>query len=182
MDARSEKELIKQLRNNNQKALEELYAQYYYRLCNFAFQYVRSFDLTEEIVSDVFLSIWKRRDRLKIRKSFKAYLYTATRNKALNYIKKEAGHWESIDEMDEQEMTSLNYNPEEELLFKEFKTQIDVLISVLPPRRKLIFKLSRLEGFTYREIAEIMSISIHTVQNQMVAAIKQMSSMHLVDK
>lgn len=183
MNDRSEEELLSSIACNDEKALEALYQKYYYRLCHFAFQYVRSFELTEEIVSDVFLNIWKRRQNLTISGSFKAYLYTATRNQALNYIKKEGMKGLSIDEVDKDEqMASLNYNPEEELLFKELKNQMGVLVSVLPPRRKLIFKLSRLEGFTYHEIAEILSISVHTVQNQMVAAIKQMSALYLVGK
>lgn len=177
---RSDKVLLKYIKEDDQAALEELFEKYYNRLCDFAFQFVRSFDLTEEVVSDVFLKIWERRHTINISRSFKAYIYTATRNQALNYIQKEDQEWESLDDH-KAGISTEKYHPEEELMFKEFEKKIEALINTLPPRRKLIFKLSRLEGFTYKEIAKILSISIHTVQNQMVEAVKQLSSYALFD-
>lgn len=179
MDPKSDQILFKQIKKGDQAALECLFEKYYYRLCDFAFQYVRSFDLTEEIVSDVFLKIWKNRHTLVIRSSFKGYLYTATRNQALNYLKKEGRDWEPLDVL--ANTPSGNYTPDEELIFKELENRIERLINTLPPRRKIIFKLSRIEGFTYREIASILSISIHTVQNQMVKAVKQLASYSIID-
>lgn len=170
---------LQRIKEDDQDALEELFEKYYYQLCDFAFQFVRSFDLTEEVVSDVFMKIWKNRRKLQINASFKAYLYTATRNQALNYLKKEKRDFESLDALDN--TVSENYRPDEELMFRELENRIEILINTLPPRRKLIFKLSRLEGFTYQEIADILSISIHTVQNQMVQAVKQLASHSVVD-
>lgn len=167
------------IKENDQEALEALFEKYYYQLCDFSFQFVRSFDLTEEVVSDVFLKIWKNRRNLQINSSFKAYLYTATRNQALNYLKKENRDFETLDVVDN--TVSENYQPDEELIFKELENRVEILINTLPPRRKLIFKLSRIEGFTYREIADILSISIHTVQNQMVQAVKQLASYSILD-
>lgn len=175
----SDKTLFQKVKNNDQEALEMLFERYYYRLCDFAFQYVRSFDLAEEVVSDVFLKIWKKRDHLVIRSKFKAYVYTATRNQALNYLKKEDRDFESLDILNE--TASKNYRPDEELMFRELENRIEILINTLPPRRKMIFKLSRIEGFTYKEIAGMLSISVHTVQNQMVQAVKQLASYSVVD-
>ena len=178
---RSDNILLTRIKQDDQQALEELFEKYYNRLCDFAFQYVHSFDLTEEVVSDVFLKIWQKRGNLTGSGSFKAYLYTAVRNKALNYVQKEKRPIDSLQDHPRQ-VDSKRYQPEEELLFKEFKNHIEALINTLPPRRKQIFKLSRLEGFTYREIAGILSISVNTVQNQMVQAVKQLSSSAVVDK
>lgn len=180
---KSDETLLAGIKNGDQQSLEVLFEKYYYRLCDFAFYFVRSFDLTEEIVSDVFLKIWRNRRRLSATGNFKAYIYTAVRNQALNYIEKEQNQnlLESLDDLD-QEVTSERYHPEQELLFKEFKNRIEAFINTLPPRRRLIFKLSRLEGFTYREIAEIMSISVNTVQNQMVEAVRQLGSYSMIDK
>src|SRR5699024_8263417 len=86
---RSDKILLLHIQKGEQWALEELFEKYYYRLCDFAFQYVRSVDLTEEVVSDVFLTIWQKRNELVSEGNFKAYLFTAVRNQALNYVKKE---------------------------------------------------------------------------------------------
>ena len=180
MDTFSDQTLLKQIKVNNQEALEALFNKYYYNLCDFAFQFVRSFDLTEEVVSDVFLKIWKNRHDLVITGNFKAYMYTATRNQALNYLQKEKREWTSLDELKEE--SSKRYRPDEELMFQELENRIEILINTLPPRRKVIFKLSRIEGLTYQEIADILSISIHTVQNQMVSAVKQLASYSIVDK
>lgn len=179
MEVQSDQILLCRIKENDQKALEELFEKYYYQLCDFAFQFVRSFDLTEEVVSDVFLKIWRSRRKLAITSCFKAYLYTACRNQALNVLQKENRNVETFDVLDE--TVSENYQPDEELMFRELQNRIDILINTLPPRRKLIFKLSRIQGFTYQEIADILSISIHTVQNQMVQAVKQMASYSIVD-
>lgn len=179
MDTESDHVLLRRINENDQEALEELFEKYYYQLCDFAFQFVRSFDLTEEVVSDVFLKIWRNRRKLTISSGFKAYLYTACRNQALNYLQKENRNVESFDVLDE--TASEIYQPDEELMFRELENRIEILLNTLPPRRKLIFKLSRIEGFTYQEIADILSISIHTVQNQMVHAVKQMASCSIVD-
>src|SRR5690625_3961306 len=170
----SDKNLLFNIKNNDQKSLEVLFDRYYYRLCDFSFQYVRSFDITEEVVSDVFLKIWSNRTDLKI-KNFKSYIYTATRNQSLNYLDREKRDFEPLEILNNS-IVSKGFQPDEMLDFQELEGQIEKLINSLPPRRKTIFKLSRVEGFTYREIADILSISIHTVQNQMVEAVKQLST------
>lgn len=168
-------------REDDQEALEMLFEKYYNRLCDFVFQYVRSFDLTEEIVSDVFLKIWLKRETLHISGSLKAYLFIAAKNQALNYIEKERSDLMRLQDVSA-EIFSTSQHPDEALSYNELQNHIERLINKLPPRRKRIFILSRIEGFSYREIAGILSISIHTVQNQMVQAVKQLSTYSLKDK
>jgi RNA polymerase sigma-70 factor (ECF subfamily) len=177
---KSDKILLNRIKRDDQQALETLFEKYYTRLCDFAFQYVRSFDLAEEVVSDAFFKIWQKRDTITSSGNFKAYLYTVVRHRALDLLKKEQRPLDSLDALPA-ETASSQYQPDEELLFKEFKNHIEALINTLPPRRKLIFKMSRLEGFTYHEIADILSISIRTVQNQMVEAVKQLGSHAIMD-
>jgi RNA polymerase sigma-70 factor (ECF subfamily) len=172
---RSDKILLQHIKVDDQQALEELFKKYHDRLCGFAFQYVRSFDLTEEVVSDVFLKVWMKRDGLTAHGNFKAYLYTAVRNQAIDYIRKEEELLESLESL-QNETASNEYQPDEKLMFIEFKNHIEGVINALPPRRRTIFKMSRMEKLTYREIADILSISVHTVQNQMVQAVKQLSA------
>lgn len=180
MYAESDEILFHRIRNNDQTALEMLFERYYYQLCDFSFQYVRSFDLTEEIVSDVFMNIWRKRRKLRIKSSFKAYIYRSVRNQSINYLKKENREFDSLDLLINEATES--YQPDEELIFCELENKIEILLNTLPPRRKLIFKLSRIEGFTYQEIADILSISIYTVQNQMVQAVKTLATYSVIDK
>jgi len=178
---RSDKVLLLHLKKGDQGALEELFEKYYYRLCDFAFQYVHSVDLTEEVVSDVFLNIWQKRSALTISGNFKAYLFTAVRNRALNYVKSQKQPMDSLEDVPRQ-AAQKQYRPDEELQFKEFSNRMEALLNTLPPRRRRIFKLSRLEGFTYPQIADMLSISVRTVQNQMVQAVKQLASSELFDE
>lgn len=180
MHTKTDEILIQRIKVADQTALEVLFERYYYALCDFSFQYVRSFDLTEEIVSDVFLNIWKRRESLNITCSFKAYIFRAVRNQSINYLKKENRDFDSLDLLKNE--AAEEYQPDEELMFCELENRIEILLNTLPPRRKLIFKLSRIEGFTYQEIADILSISVHTVQNQMVQAVKTLASYSVIDR
>lgn len=173
--------LLKRIKEDDEAALEELFHKYYFNLCDFSFTYVRSIEIAEEVVSDVFLKIWQQRMRMRIYKNFKSYIYTATRNQSLNYIQKDQNRLEMQEELSEEPVIS-HYHPEEELIFQELENKMEFLINTLPPRRKLIFKLSRIEGFKYSEIAEILSISVHTVQNQMVEAVKELASYSILDK
>jgi RNA polymerase sigma-70 factor, ECF subfamily len=130
------------------------------------FKYVQSVDHAEEVVSDVFLKVWKNRHKIEINTNFKAYIYIATKNQVLNYLEKEKRDFESLDD----------YHPDEELIFQELENHLEVFVNKLPLLVQSHFKLSRIEGFTYREIAEILSISIHTIQNQIVKAVKKLGS------
>src|SRR5699024_9054959 len=115
---RSNKVLLLHIKKGDQEALEELFEKYYYRLCDFAFGYVRSIQLAEEVVSDVFLKVWQKRSTLTATGNFKAYLFTAVRNQALNYVKKEQRPVDSLDGLPPQAARK-QYQPDEQLLLKE---------------------------------------------------------------
>lgn len=171
----SDEQLVRLIRENRQSALEELFARYYHSLCSFAFHYVRDLSLTEEIVSDVFLNIWLKRHAFTIKTNLKAYLFAATRNQALNYLRKEKQELIDFDEVADQ-FRDHEFSADHPVRHKDFTNRLEVLLNSLPPRRAQVFRLSRIEGFTYREIATILSISAHTVQNHMVKAVKQLSA------
>lgn len=93
MGKQSDIALLNRIKENDQTALEVLFERYYYRLCDFVFQYVQRVDIAEKAVSDVFLKIWNNRQKIDISTNFKAYIYRAIRNQALNYIQKEQKNW-----------------------------------------------------------------------------------------
>lgn len=164
--------LIECIKNDNQKALESLYKKYFYPLCRFAKSFVNDPLICEEVVSDVFFNIWKGRKKLHLQKNLKPYLFTATRNQALKTLKKEkAAFFEAqIEDNNCSEITA-----DEPIEYQETLKTLEAIIEGLPPQRKLIFKMNRMEGLNYSEIAKILQISIYTVQNQMVAAMKYLS-------
>lgn len=166
--------LIQRIKANDQKALELLFEKYYFSLCHFAKSFVVSTDLSEEIVSDVFLKLWLNREKIEIRSSLKAYLFIAIKNQALNLIKKNHFPFEDLDQAEAHHLQAEN-STELPVTYAETEKEILAIIDQLPPQRRTIFKLNRIEGLMYKEIAEVLSISVNTVQKQMVEAIKYLS-------
>lgn len=170
--------LIALVRESDSRALESLFRKYYNSLCRFASFFSQRDDLAEEIVSDVFIKLWEKRDSLFIENNLRAYLFKATRHTTINYIKQEGIQWEDLSDDHPEE----SYDPASELIYKELENGINGLIDNLPEKRKAIFQLSRFEGFTYGEIAEILSLSAKTVENQMGKAIKQLRELHKIQQ
>lgn len=162
--------LLSLIKTGDHRALDSLFRKYYKSLCRFAYYLSNRQDLAEEIVADVFFKIWEKRESISIEKNLRSYLFTATRHTCLNYLKQEKIVMEELHD----DIVENTPGPEEEFLYQELQNRVSNLISHLPQKRKAIFQLNRFEGFTYNEIAEILSISAKTVENQMGKAIKQL--------
>jgi RNA polymerase sigma-70 factor, ECF subfamily len=167
----SDEELLRRIKRDDAGALKALFHRYYPALCRFSASIVKSDECAEEAVSDVFAALWLKRRSIGIRSSIKPYLYGAVRNQSLNVLRSSGLRTESIGD-DDAELTSPMFDADRALQYNELQSSIDDLLSRLPERRRLIFCMSRLDGLSYQEIADILSISIHTVQNQMVEAVK----------
>jgi RNA polymerase sigma-70 factor, ECF subfamily len=174
----TDKELFQHIKRDDATALKILFEKYFSALCRFAFKFVRTTDIAEEVVSDVFLNIWLKKEKIEIRTNLKTYLFTAVRNQSLNYLKKNKIHLEGIETVIKENRVS-DLKADRSITYEELKGDIDTLLQQLPEKRQIIFRMNRLDGLSYKEIAEILSISIHTVQNQMVAAIKFLTDQHL---
>jgi RNA polymerase sigma-70 factor (ECF subfamily) len=170
----SDEELLHCIKRDDAHALKILFERHFTFLCYFASRFVKSAHLAEEAVSDVFLNIWLMRGRIEIKTNFKTYLYTAVRNQSLNSIKKNNKHFEDLAVVDKENKTS-DMNADKFIQYEELKEDIDLLLRQLPKKRQIIFRMNRLDGLSYKEIAEILSISVNTVQNQMVEAVKFLS-------
>jgi RNA polymerase sigma-70 factor (ECF subfamily) len=170
----ADEELLRSMKNGDSKALKMLFERYYSSLCCFAFRFVKTIPLAEEAVSDVFLNIWLKKNNIEIRTSLKSYLYTAVRNQSINYTKHNTFLFEDIETIEAHDAIS-ELHPQNDIMYEELKDNIDVLIRQLPEKRQIIFRMNRIDGLSYKEIAEVLSISVHTVQNQMVAAVKCIS-------
>jgi len=173
----TDEELLRRIKHDDSKALKILFERYYPSLCSFAFRFVKTIHLAEEAVSDVFLTIWIKKENIEIRTNLKTYLYAAVRNQSMNYVKHHTFSFEDIETVDTQDAIS-EFHPHAQMIYEELKDDIDALLRQLPEKRQIIFRMNRIDGLSYKEIAEILSISIHTVQNQMVAAVKFLSGHH----
>jgi RNA polymerase sigma-70 factor, ECF subfamily len=177
----SDEELYQRVKSDDARALKTLFERYFSALCRFAVRFVKQPHLAEEVVSDVFLNIWIKKEKVEIKINLKTYLYTAVRNQSLNYVKKNKIHVEDIETAVRENITS-DLTADAFITTEELTGSVNELLQRLPEKRQIIFKMNRIDGLRYHEIAEVLSISIHTVQNQMVAAVKFLSDRHSRNK
>ena len=153
------------------RAFRQIFDALFSNLTKFSFSFVHSKEAATEIVDELFVQLWvKRADIMKIN-DLRVYLYTATKNASLNYITKKAKQIELEPYENLQvQMTDL-VSPEQIMISKEMLQKIKEAIDSLPPRCKLIFKFVREDGLSYSEVAEILGLSIKTIDSQMVIAV-----------
>lgn len=153
-----------------EKALEYIYDNYYEMMCNLVYRIIKDSAVSEDIVQDVFLEIWRKRDEIFINSSIEAYLRRSCRNKTLNYIRSNNVHWEDESELYEQIDTG--FTAEQYLAADELQYKINKVISNLPEKCRLVFVLSRFEEMSYSDISKELDISVKTVENHISKALK----------
>ncbi len=137
-------------------------------LQSYANSLLRDIHLSEEAVEDVWLKIWANRKTLHTIQNFSYYLYTATKHTALNYLKRRSRQ-DII--LEEEQLEQVNVQtPEFITVQKENVKQIEAAINALPLRSRQIFRLVKEEDLKYKEVAELLSISIKTVEAHMTLA------------
>jgi len=161
---------------DDQAAYKELFTSLYSPLLLFSKSIVKSKQAAEEIVSDVFIKIWERRRELEKIDNLKVYLYVSTRNTALNYLSRDKRSiTNALDEF-HAEFMSIDFDPEQLLITAEMLALVRLAIDQLPPKCKIIFKLVKEDGLKYREVAEILNLSIKTVENQLAIALQKIGN------
>lgn len=163
--------LLIKLKNGDVVAFEEIYNQYRSKIYSYALKLCKSTVIAEEIVQEVFIKIWQKRDQLNPELHFGAYLKKIVLNDVLNHLKKVAREKTLQDELFSY-LSSLKNSSEEKLLEKELLKTYEEAIAQLPPQKKIIYQLSRNEELTHDEIAKKLNISKNTVKNHMVEATK----------
>lgn len=165
-----EEELIKELKSGSEEAFTALYHIYSAKVYNFSRLYIRSASEVEEIVQEVFCKLWESRELLKVGEDFNSYLFIITRNLIFNQYRK------SFNEVNYKMMVissaSETYEIEEELETADLKILISKLISLLTPRQQEIFRLSREQHLSYKEISDRLGISEKTVEHHISNALK----------
>ncbi|TND07841.1 MAG: RNA polymerase, sigma-24 subunit, ECF subfamily [Bacteroidetes bacterium] len=165
-----ETELPVQISRGDQKAFEHVFRAYYQPLSRYASGLLGDRDAAEEVVQQLFCRLWEKRENFQVSGSLKSYLFRAVHNAVMNEIKhekvKQAYMQNQVHDRPQQEQ------PGSALQAKELEGKIQAAIGELPEHCRHVFRLSRFEGLSYREIAEVLGISVKTVENQMGKALK----------
>lgn len=165
--------LGERIAHDDQLAYRQLFIHYYSRLSRFVMGFTKNKELTDEIVSDVFINIWRRRTNLDEIKNLKLYLYVSAKNITFNYLKKL--HRENMTDLDlvEIEPEDPFADPGAAMITREMNLKLKEAINGLPPRCKLIFTLVKDDGLSYKQAAQLLNISESTVENQISIALKK---------
>jgi len=162
----SEKELLEQIRLGNKTAYELFYKDHYKALHALAYNYVKRHEIAEEIVHDVFITLWNKAEGISINQSFKSYVMRSVVNASLNFLKKEkvdAGRHEKYTEWTNRVPESEdNVEDKEVLLIK-----LEKALELLPPQCKKVMLMSRFDKMKQQDIADQLNISIKTVKNHL---------------
>ncbi len=159
---------------NSIKRIEDfelVFKEFFIPLSYYAMKFVKDMDASKEIVHAVFIKLWEKRNEIHSNVPLRSYLFTAVRNRSLNYLRDRAKFvHEDISNLNENQMEVADGDDEMEQ--SELEARIWKEINNLPERCAQVFKLARFENKKYREIAKIMGISVKTVEIQMSKALK----------
>ena len=173
---KSNTELVKLLKKDDMKAFDIIYKKYSRRLYGFVFRYIKQEADTEEIVQDVFIKIWKCRNKMDVYSSFESFLFTIAHNATVNLLKKRATEQKYVEHVKSLQIINESYELTDEIHYKELMQKFQGLVNELSPRQKEIFQLSREDGLSNKEIAEKLGISVQTVKNHLVTTLSFLKS------
>jgi len=172
-----EKTLLEEIRGHNVKSFELVFKSYYTRLCKYAKSIVRDYDVSSDIVKDVFIHWWENCDRVIIGTTISGYLYRSVHNNCVNYVNRVMKKNHTVYESDLVNSLSVlltpvsSENPLMNMEIQELHGAIDRVINSLPDQCRNVFILSRVEQKTHAEIADQLGISPNTVKVQVYRAL-----------
>ncbi len=152
-------------------AFEKLYRRFYYILTHYAYRYMKCPELANDMVSEVFYKLWKKRESISVTTSLQSYLFTSVRNKCLDQLRAKS----RVDQCDDSVLIDFDCSSATPLQYtvgEELHQKIESAIEALPRDRRKVFRMSRDNGLKYKEIADTLGISIKTVETQMGRALK----------
>lgn len=171
MQAKSDREYVECLKNEDFSAFDALFHKYSVSLYAFVKSITRNSFAAEEITQLVFLKVWEKRSQINEYLSFKSFLFSMTYNETISWLRKENSEKQRIGNY-LQKIDPTTNETEQDVEFRSLLIKAMGLIDEMPEKRKAIFLLSREAGFSNKEVAEKLGISVKTVENQMTAALK----------
>ncbi len=169
-DIHLDHQLMQRIKAGESLAYDTLFKKYYAYLCMVVFRMTQDKNEAEDVVQEVMLEIWRKRETIEIKNAVKPYLHRAVRNKTLNRIRDNKLQFEGEDQL--VELPSLSSSPIQQMQGEEMADLIKKTYENLPERCRIVFSLVKYEGLSYKETAEKLEISIKTVENQISKALR----------
>ena len=166
-----ERELLLCVSRGDEGAFTQLFNAYHQRLGLYVYRLTESRPLTQEIVQDVFVRVWLRREALSSVSSFNAYLFTAARNQALNALKQVARQRSGQAQL-EATLGVLASEPSDSDPVEEYRLLLDKAVEKLPGQQQKVYLLHRRQGLSHAEIALQLNLSVETVKKHMSLALR----------
>lgn len=164
-----EKELLRSLQSGDHVAFEKIYHLYKRKMIVAALRLLKSPELAEELVQNLFLKIWEQRLRIDVNQSLNAYLYKVAKNMAYDTFRKISRDRQLQEHLIK--ATAIVYDHVDDYIYnKENKRQLSDAISLLPPQQQKVFTLCKLEEKSYEEVGQLLNITTGTVNNHLTRA------------
>ncbi|MEE1964360.1 RNA polymerase sigma-70 factor, ECF subfamily [Flagellimonas taeanensis] len=183
LNQKSDLELFQLIKERNKVALEAIFNRYYESLCRFGIAYENDLDVVQEKVSDVFIQLWNAHERIHEIKKPKPYLFVVVKNKLMEPVS-----YQKLQSMDRGFGDEYAASPciEQEIIDQEqremYVRKIQKILDQIPKKSRQIFEMSRLDELKYKEISEILGVSIKTVESHMAIALKTIRNMVVKNK
>lgn len=165
--------LVARLKRGDKKAFEKLFHRYVERIYYFSLKYLGDQHEAEETTQEVFVKLWANKDQLKEDLSFKSYMFMVCRNAVIDVYRKRKKHLEACKEMASR-IETLSLTPDDVYEYNNLVRVLGEFVAALPERRRQIYQLSREHGFSHKDIALELGISVKTVEAQIRLAVKQL--------
>ncbi len=174
------KEILEKIVSGDESSFERVYRFYYPRLNFFAKQYLLDSEVSKNIVQDVFVELWDKRNNLRNDTNLNAWLFTVTKNKSLKIISQLKSQ-QNYDNYIKARQLDVNFKSlsdfdTSDFVFEELQAQIQVALDKLPPACRKVFEMSRFEDKKNKEIAEELNLSVKTVEAQISKALRSLKS------
>jgi RNA polymerase sigma-70 factor (ECF subfamily) len=168
------------IRKGNEKAFKDLFINLFEKVCFYAFDYVRNWEVARELAQESFISLWETKENLKQDSNVIGFLFTVTRNKALNHLKHLTAENKYLvyktNRLNQMQLniTALSDESTEKLISEELKNRVRKTIDTLPEKCKQVYIMSRNMGLSHKEISHRLEISVKTVENHITEALHRL--------
>lgn len=171
LNALSDTELLRLLKEGDQSAFSQIYDRYWAVLYRYARRLLQDDQSAQDVVQDIFVMLWSKSVDLEVKTSLSSFLYASVRNKILKLFERDKVHSKYLVSLEDFIAKGTNIT-DDTLRERELAARIELEVGLLPTKMREIFLLSRTEHLSYKEIAEQLDISEHTVKKQVHNATK----------